>query len=89
MEEKLQLKLNSKTNIFKIKQGVNFCGYKINRYSMRIRNRGKKKVVNKLKYVRYMIKQNEMSIREAKRLLVGHVGYMKIADVKGIVQKYF
>ena len=28
LKERLQLELNSKTQIFKSKQGVNFCGYK-------------------------------------------------------------
>ena len=32
LDEKLKLKFNNKTNIFKNKQGVNFCGYKINEY---------------------------------------------------------
>ena len=32
LKEKLELELNSKTQIFKSKQGVNFCGYKINEY---------------------------------------------------------
>ena len=30
LKEILKLELNSKTQIFKNKQGVNFCGYKIN-----------------------------------------------------------
>ena len=30
LQKKLELELNDKTNIFKAKQGVNFCGYKIN-----------------------------------------------------------
>ena len=30
LKEKLNLELNSKTQIFKSTQGVNFCGYKIN-----------------------------------------------------------
>lgn len=47
LKEKLGLELNSKTQIFKNKQGVNFCGYKINEYRMKIRNRGKKKLKRK------------------------------------------
>ena len=89
LEEKLKLKLNSKTNIFKISQGVNFCGYKINESRMRLRNSGKKKVAKKIKYIRYMIENKNISIFEAKKLLTGHVGYMKIANVDGIVKKYF
>ena len=30
LKENLELELNKKTQIFKSKQGVNFCGYKIN-----------------------------------------------------------
>ena len=47
MEKKLELKLNNKTQIFKNKQGVNFCGYKINEYRLKIRDRGKRKLKEK------------------------------------------
>ena len=43
LDKRLKLELNSKTQIFKSKQGVNFCGYKINEYRMKIRDRRKKK----------------------------------------------
>ena len=43
LDEKMKLKLNSKTNIFKISQSVNFFGYKINVNKTKLRNRGKKK----------------------------------------------
>ena len=42
LNENLELQLNSKTQIFKAKQGVNFCGYKINEYRLKIRERGKR-----------------------------------------------
>ena len=45
--EKLRLELNKKTQIFKSKQGVNFCGYKINEYRLKIRDKGKRKLKNK------------------------------------------
>lgn len=89
LNEKLHLELNKKTQIFKISQGVNFCGYKITVKGLRLRNRGKKKVVQKLRYIRYNLKQGNMTIEDAKRLLAGHMGYMCIADVRGIVKKYF
>ena len=41
LSEKLKLELNKKTQIFKNKQGVNFCGYKINEYRLKIRDKGK------------------------------------------------
>lgn len=40
----LYLELNQKTQIFKNRQGVNFCGYKINEYRLKIRDRRKKKI---------------------------------------------
>src|SRR5699024_5999381 len=49
LKEKLALELNSKTQIFKNKQGVNFCGYKINEYRMKIRDKRKKKTKEKSK----------------------------------------
>ena len=42
LKEELYLELNSKTQIFKNKQGVNFCGYKIKEYRIKIRDRRKK-----------------------------------------------
>lgn len=49
LKEKLGLELNKKTQIFKNKQGVNFCGYKINENRMKIRDKGKRKLKKKVK----------------------------------------
>ena len=49
LQKKLELELNDKTNIFKAKQGVNFCGYKINEYRLKVRNKGKNKFKKKVK----------------------------------------
>ena len=35
LKENLHLELNSKTQIFKSSQGVNYCGYKINEYRLK------------------------------------------------------
>ena len=47
LKQNLQLELNKKTQIFKNKQGVNFCGYKINEYRLKIRDKGKRKLKKK------------------------------------------
>ena len=47
LKDKLELELNKKTQIFKSTQGVNFCGYKINEYRLKIRDRRKKKIKEK------------------------------------------
>ena len=51
LKDNLKLELNSKTQIFKSKQGVNFCGYKINEYRLKIRDRRKKKIKEKSKEI--------------------------------------
>ena len=43
LKDKLQLELNKKTQIFKNKQGINFCGYKIGEYRLKIRDKRKEK----------------------------------------------
>ena len=44
LKENLLLELNDKTQIFKNKQGVNFCGYKINEHRLKIRDKRKAKI---------------------------------------------
>ena len=36
-----------------------------------------------------MFKNGEINVDEAKQMLVGHIGYIKIANVDGFVKKYF
>ena len=54
LDKELKLKLNKKTQIFKNKQGVNFCGYKINEYRMKLRDKGKRKLKKKVKEIKEM-----------------------------------
>lgn len=89
LKENLELELNSKTQIFKSKQGVNFCGYKINQYRLKIRDRGKRNLKNKVKYLEKQIKKGNMSTDKAYRFLCGHIGYIKIADTNNLKEKYF
>lgn len=89
LEENLQLKLNKKTQIFKGKQGVNFCGYKINEYRMKIRDKGKRKLKNKVKKLKQQVKNGVITSKEAKKYLAGHLGYLKIANVNNLKKKFF
>ena len=89
LKENLHLELNSKTQIFKSSQGVNYCGYKINEYRLKIRDKGKKKLKKKIKYLRYEIKNGRMSSKDAKRYLAGHLGYLKIANTRYLELKLF
>ena len=85
----LELELNSKTQVFKSSQGVNFCGYKINEYRLKIRNRGKRKLKKKIKELKYRIRIGKMTSKEAKKYLAGHMGYIKIANTYNLEQKLF
>ena len=89
LKENLQLKLNKKTQILKNKQGVNFCGYKINPYRLKIRDKGKRKLKKKVKVLKEKIKQEEMTSKEAQKYLVGHLGYIKIANTYNLESKLF
>ena len=89
LEEKLELRLNKKTQIFKGKQGVNFCGYKINEYRMKIRDKGKRKLKKKVKYLSNQIYKGNMTSKEAKRYLVVHLGYIKYANANNLLNKIF
>lgn len=89
LKEKLELELNKKTQIFKGKQGVNFCGYKINEYRMKLRDKGKRKLKKKIKYLKEKIKDGKMTSKEAKKYLAGHMGYIKYADTNNLLEKLF
>lgn len=89
LKEKLELELNQKTQIFKSKQGVNFCGYKINEYRLKIRDKGKRKLKKKVKKLKEKVKEGEITSKEAKLYIAGHLGYMKIANVRNLKEKLF
>ena len=89
LEEKLKLKLNNKTQIFKGKQGINFCGYKINEYRMKLRDKGKRKLKKKVKKLTNKIYNGNMTSKDARMYLAGHMGYIKYANVKNLMDKLF
>ena len=89
LKENLELELNKKTQIFKSKQGVNFCGYKINEYRMKIRDKGKRKLKKKIKHLKHKIKEGKTTSKEAKKYLAGHIGYIKYANVNNLLEKLF
>ena len=89
LKENLDLELNKKTQIFKNKQGVNFCGYKINEYRMKLRDKGKRKLKKKVEHLKKEIKIGKITSKEAKKYLSGHMGYIKYANVNNLLEKLF
>ena len=89
LEQELKLELNKKTQIFKSSQGVNFCGYKINEYRLKIRDKGKKKLKKKVKQLTNKVKEGKITTKEAHKYLTGHLGYIKIANTRQLEEKLF
>lgn len=89
LKNNLELDLNNKTQIFKSKQGVNFCGYKINEYRLKIRDIGKRKLKRKVKMLKYKIKTGKLTSKEARKYLSGHFGYINIANTKNLENNIF
>ena len=61
VNEKLDMQFNSKTQIIKGIQGVNFCGYKINEYRLKIRDRGKRNLKKKVKMLTNKVKLGKIA----------------------------
>ena len=80
LEQKLKLTLNSKTRIFKDKQGVNFCGYQINEYRMKIRHTSKCRMKRKLKKYTKLLRNGKIELPEIQKSIAGWLGYAKHAD---------
>lgn len=89
LKQELHLELNKKTQIIKSTQGINFCGYKINEYRLKIRDKGKRKLKKKVKELKYKIRTKQITSKEAHKYLAGHLGYIKIANVHNIKNKIF
>ena len=89
LNEKLNLTLNSKTRIFKDVQGVNFCGYKINAYRLKIRNSSKHRMKRKLKLYTRKLKKGEITLPEIQRSIAGWRGYVKHADSYNLMKSMF
>lgn len=89
LKENLNLSLNKKTQIFKSKQGINFCGYKINEYRLKIRDKGKKKFKKKVKKLLNEIKEGKITSKDARIYLTGHIGYFETANTYNLKKEIF
>lgn len=89
LNEKLKLTFNSKTRIFKDIQGVNFCGYKINEYRLKIRNSSKYRMKRKLKLYTKKLKNGEITLPEIQRSIAGWCGYVKHSDSYNLMKSMF
>ena len=56
---------------------------------MKIRDGGKRKLKLKIKKLQVKVKGGEMSSKEAKKQLAGHIGYAKWANIYNLSNKLF
>ena len=66
---------------------MNFCGYKINEYRIKVRSKGKKKFKKKVKDIEKEIKAGTLTSKEARMYLTGHLGYFGIANTYDLKRK--
>lgn len=85
----LNLTFNSKTKIFKNIQGVNFCGYKINEYRLKIRNQSKYRMKRKLKLFTKQLKSGKIILSEIQKSIAGWTGYVKHADTFNLMKSIY
>lgn len=56
---------------------------------MKIRDKGKRKLKNKVRKLKNKIQIGKLSSEEARIYLAGHMGYIKYANVRNLVDKLF
>ena len=56
---------------------------------MKIRDKGKRKLKRKIKYLKYEIRNGKMTSKEAKKYLAGHMGYIEYANTNNLLKKLF
>lgn len=87
LKEKLKLSLNKKTNYFKNKQGVSFCGYHIYINKIVLLNQNRKKIYKRVRHWNYLYSKGELNLFEAAQSLIAWEGHARIANSYGYIQK--
>ena len=87
LEERLELKLNKKTNYFRGSQGVNFCGYKIYKTHIMLKKENKKKIKNKIKKWNKLYYNKKLDLKNTTIKLNSWIGHAQNADTFFLVNK--
>lgn len=86
LEKELQLKLNQKTNYFKAKQGVNFCGYKITQKGILLKKENKKKIYKKVKIWNKLYEEKKLNLAHTAMRLNSWKGHAGNADTYHLIR---
>ena len=87
LEEKLELKLNSKTAYFKQKQGINFCGFRIWKTHRLLREQSKKKMKRKLKNFQKLYAKEKIELSYITACIHSWKGHTKHCTSYNVVNK--
>ena len=86
LEQKLELKLNPKTNYFKGKQGVIFCGYKIMSNYILLKKDNKKKIYNKVKMWNQVYREKKLNLKDTAMKLNSWIGHAQNANTYFLIK---
>lgn len=78
LDEKLKLQLNKKTNYFKNKQGVCFCGYHVYVNKIKLLNKNKKRIYKRVREWNELYETKELDIMKAAESLKAWTGHAKL-----------
>lgn len=56
---------------------------------MKLRDKGKRKLKKKVRHLKKEIKNGNITSKEAKKYLAGHMGYIKYANTYNLLNKLF
>lgn len=85
VEDKLKLEFNQKTQIFPIKNGVDFLGFHLymtetGKVIKKLRNSSKKRFKNRMKKMNKQFNNGEIEMSDIQKVLPGFNGHMKRGD---------
>lgn len=89
LNKSLELEFNSKTNYFPMKQGANFCGYRIWATHMILREQSKKSIKRKMKSFQKMYKEGKIEIKDITRCVMSWCGHVKHCNSYRLICKIF
>ena len=78
LDKNVKLKLNKKTNYFKCKQGVCFCGYHVYIDKIKLLNQNKKKIYKKVVEWNKLYENNELDIMRSAESLKAWMGHASL-----------
>lgn len=87
LENNLMLKLNKKTNYFKAKQGVLFCGYKVYQTHILLKKDNKKKIRKKVETWNKLYEKNQLDFKATSMKLNSWIGHASNCDSYYLIKK--